>query len=104
MLLPTFVVRRQLHLRERVQVFAALVEQVIPSPNKKSEFRGYSRLACQVCLPYQTTLVLIVDEVQGIIRPCLLDLPDVLLKSHLRNDLVREQCELLTDAPLPVLE
>lgn len=49
------VVWRKLHSRERVEVLAAFREEIVPTSN-------------------ETSLVLIVDEVESVIRPSLLDL------------------------------
>ena len=40
---------------------------------------------CRVDIPDQTAFVLVVDKVESIARPGLLDLPDVLLESHLQK-------------------
>ena len=43
---------------------------------------GYIRI------PDKPTLILVVHKVESVIRPCLLDLPNVLLESHLMQTLM----------------
>ena len=55
LLLEDLVVRRELHGGERVEVLAALGEEIVPTANEAG-------------------LVLVVDEVERVVRPSLLDL------------------------------
>jgi hypothetical protein len=63
-------------------VFATLREEIVPSsvPESALVLVMYQK---RWCIPDQTTLVLVVHQVESVRRPSLLDSLDVFFESHL---------------------
>ena len=78
----TFVIWRELHSRERIQVLAALCEQIVPA-TKSILVEDTQTPWCS--LPNQATFVLVVEEVQSIVCPYLTHLLDIFLEGHLKK-------------------
>jgi len=74
------VVWRELHSRERVEVLAALREEIVPTSN-------------------QPSLVLIIDEVESVVRPSLLDLSENASALDSKRECVRSIDEPVSRTP-----
>jgi hypothetical protein len=76
----TFVIRGKLHGGERIQVFAALGEKIVPTSARGIRFRILETVHNE---PDKTALCLVVNQIQGIVRPGFLNLLNVFFEGHL---------------------